>query len=389
MIVQLAVLIVLAGLAIGSFLNVCIDRLAPKCLLWMADGKGARLDIEIPAEIYDDDPVELYKGKSVYVTGKITRNIYTGNLQIYIKDASQIVLAEGATMPVNPITPAEAANNTGNTVILSGIIAGGGAKKQSLISPPSHCDNCQHKLGLLDNIPIFSYLFLRGRCRYCQAKIPLRVLLVEALTAAVFLIAYWRFGLSIQFGLAVFWSCVFTVIIFMDYEHKLILNSITYPAMVIAIALLSVDSFIPGANLFGNRLFVPETSLYSGLIVAAIVALPFFLIAFLRPNSMGWGDVKLVILIALMSGFPFIVSSLMIGILVGGITAIIIMIIKIIANYQEAMAYFRQKQIKQGMNRLFTGRQEHIAYGTFLAMGPIIALLADPYIMNWYLGFAK
>jgi leader peptidase (prepilin peptidase)/N-methyltransferase len=365
MIVQLAVLFVLAGLAIGSFLNVCIDRLAPKRLLWMDDGKGARLDIEIPAELYDDDPVELYKGKSVYVTGEIIRNIYTGNLQIYIKDASQIILAEGATLPLNPITLAEAANNTGITVTISGSIAGGGAKKQSLASPPSHCDNCQHKLGWRDNIPISSYLFLRGRCRYCRAKIQVWVFLVEVLTAAVFLIAYWRFGLSIQFSLAVFWSCVLIIIIFMDYEHKLILNSITYPAMVVAIALLSIDSFVPGVNLFGDRLFVPETSLYSGLIIAVIVALPFFLIAFLRPNSMGWGDVKLVVLIALMSGFPFVISSLMIGIIIGGIVAILLIA-------------FKKK-----------GRKDIIPYGTFLAMGPIIALLADPYIMNWYFGFAK
>jgi prepilin signal peptidase PulO-like enzyme (type II secretory pathway) len=388
MILQLAVLLALAGLAIGSFLNVCIDRLAPKRLLWMSGDKDARLDIEIPAELFDDDVFELYKD-NVYVTGKIIKNIYTGNLQIYIKDASQIIAAEEDGVPYNSIPWKEAANNIGKTVTLYGAIAGGGAKKQSLATPPSHCDNCQHKLSLWDNIPIFSYLFLRGRCRNCRARIPVRVLLVEVLSGAIFLIAYWRFGLSIEFALAVFWSCIFIIIIFMDYEHKLILNSITYPAMVIAIVLLSVDSFVPGVNLFGDRLFVPETSLYSGLIVAAVVVLPFFFIAFLRPNSMGWGDVKLVILIALISGFPFIVSSLLIGVLIGGMTAIVIMAIKIVANYREAMAYFRLKQIKLGMNELFTGRKEHIAYGTFLAMGPIIALLADPYIMNWYLGFVK
>ena len=110
---------------------------------------------------------------------------------------------------------------------------------------------------------------------------------------------------------------------------------------------------------------MPETSLYSGLIIAVIVALPFFLIAFLRPNSMGWGDVKLVVLIGLMSGFPFIVSSLMIGILIGGVAAIFLIA-------------FKKK-----------GRKDVIPYGTFLAMGPIIALLADPYIMNWYIGLAK
>jgi leader peptidase (prepilin peptidase) / N-methyltransferase len=387
MIVQLAVLFVLAGLAIGSFLNVCIDRLAPKRQLWM-EADGVRLDIDIPAELIDDDVFELYKD-NVYVTGKIIRNIYTGNLQIYVSDASQIVIGEEDAVPCNSIPLSEADKNLEKTVTIYGRVAGGGAKKQSLASPPSHCDNCQHKLTWLDNIPIFSYLFLRGRCRYCRAKIPARVLIVEVLTAAIFFVAYWRFGLSLQFALAIFWSCIFLIIIFMDYEHKLILNSITYPAMLIAIVLLAVDSFVPGVYVFGGRLFVPETSLYSGLITAGVVMLPFFLIAFLRPNSMGWGDVKLVVLIALISGFPFIVSSLLIGILIGGLTAVVIMIFKIITNYRESMVYFRQKQVKQGMNRLLQGRKEHIAYGTFLAMGPIIALLADPYIMNWYIGLAK
>jgi prepilin signal peptidase PulO-like enzyme (type II secretory pathway) len=365
MIIQYTVLFALAGLAVGSFLNVCMDRLAPKLVLWIAGGKGGRLDIDIPAELYDDDPVELFKEKSVYVTGKIVRNIYTGNLQIYIKDVSQLVPAESAAMPVDVITAAEAADNIGNTVTISGVIGGGGFKKQSLLSPPSHCDNCQHKLTILDNIPVFSYLFLRGRCRFCRAPLPFRVLLVELLSPIIFLVAYWRFGLSLQFVLAVFWSCVFLVIIFMDFEHKLILNSITYPAMIVALVLLAIDSFTPGVNLFGDRLFIPVTSLYSGLITAGIVALPFFLIAFLRPNSMGWGDVKLVVLIGLMSGFPFVVSSLLIGILVGGITAIILLV-------------FKKK-----------GRKDVIPYGTFLAMGPIIALLADPYIMNWYIGLSK
>ena len=88
--------------------------------------------------------------------------------------------------------------------------------RKSLVSPPSHCDSCQRQLGLLDNIPIFSYLFLRGRCRYCGAGIPIRVFLVEVLTGALFLLAYWRYGLTAQFGITAFWSCVFLVIIFID-----------------------------------------------------------------------------------------------------------------------------------------------------------------------------
>ena len=68
--------------------------------------------------------------------------------------------------------------------------------RKSLVSPPSHCDACQHPLSPADNIPLVSYLWLRGRCRYCGATIPLRVLLVEAITGLLFFLAFWRFRLE-------------------------------------------------------------------------------------------------------------------------------------------------------------------------------------------------
>ena len=114
--------------------------------------------------------------------------------------------------------------------------------RKSLVSPPSHCDACQRRLGLLDLVPILSYLILRGRCRYCGTRIPIRVLLVEFLAGLIFFLAFWRFGLSAQFGVTVFWCCVFLVIIFIDWEHKLILNVITYPAIIIAIAILAIHT---------------------------------------------------------------------------------------------------------------------------------------------------
>ncbi len=237
--------------------------------------------------------------------------------------------------------------------------------RKSLISPPSHCDSCGHKLGILDNIPIFSYLLLRGKCRYCKAGIPLRVLLVEVITAAIFLIAYWRLGLSAEFGLTVFWSCIFIVIIFIDWEHQLILNKITYPAALIAVIILAIDSFVPGVNLFGERIFKPEISLYSGLISGAVLFIFFLLIAILRPGSMGMGDAKLVTLIGLVSGFPLVIFSMLIGVVIGGVVAIVLLATK------------------------KKGRKDVIPYGTFLAIGPIIAMLLPGGLMDWYLGMGR
>jgi leader peptidase (prepilin peptidase)/N-methyltransferase len=230
--------------------------------------------------------------------------------------------------------------------------------RRSLVSPPSHCDSCQHQLGLLDNIPIFSYLFLRGRCRYCGARIPIRVFLVELITGILFLLAFWRYGLTAQFGVTALWCCVFMVIIFIDWEHKLILNVITYPATAIAVVFLAVHTYVPG-----SVLMPPQATLINGLISGAALFIFFFLIVLIRPDAMGMGDAKLVALIGLVSGFPLVVFSMMIGIVLGGIVAIVLLAT-------------RKK-----------GRKDVIAYGTFLGIGPIVALIFAPEIINWYVSY--
>jgi leader peptidase (prepilin peptidase)/N-methyltransferase len=232
---------------------------------------------------------------------------------------------------------------------------------KSLAFPPSHCDSCQHSLTPLDLIPFFSYIFLRGRCRYCKARIPIRVLLVEFLTGALFFLAFWRYGLTAQFAITAFWCCIFLVIIFIDWEHKLILNKITYPSAVIAVIILAVDSFIPGVNLFPGTIFIPEPSILSGGISGVILLVIFLLIILIRPGAMGMGDAKLVTLIGLVCGFPLMVLAMLIGVLIGGIVAVILLLT-------------RKK-----------GRKDEIAYGTFLGIGPIIALLFAQPLLEWYL----
>ncbi|MBM2832432.1 MAG: type prepilin leader peptidase family protein, partial [Dehalococcoidia bacterium] len=149
---------------------------------------------------------------------------------------------------------------------------------QSIVRPPSHCSACGRKLGFLDLFPVFSYLFLRGRCRYCGAHIPLRIPIVEAVTAALFGFLYWKFGLSLELGIFLVWASVLIVIFVIDLEHQLVLNVITYPTIVLAFA----ASFLP-----------PEPgvvdSLIGGGIGLAAMALPFLAYR----GGMGMGDIKL------------------------------------------------------------------------------------------------
>ena len=231
---------------------------------------------------------------------------------------------------------------------------------QSLLSPPSHCDGCKRRLGFFDLVPVISYLVLRGRCRYCGARIPIRVLLVELASGILFLLAFWRYGLTVQFGVTAFWCCIFLVIIFIDWEHQVILDIITYPAMAIALVILAIHTYVPGANLL-----VPEATLLNGAISGAALFVLFLVIMLLRPNAMGMGDVKLVGLMGLVSGFPLIIPSFLIGTVSGAIVVIILMAMKI------------------------KGRKDAVPYGAFLGIGPIIALIFAPDILNWYLGFFR
>ena len=95
---------------------------------------------------------------------------------------------------------------------------------QSIISPRSHCAACNRKLGNLDVIPVFSYLWLRGRCRYCQAHIPLRLPVVEGITGLLFTFLYWKFGLGLELGISLVYACLLTVIFVIDLENQLVLD---------------------------------------------------------------------------------------------------------------------------------------------------------------------
>lgn len=226
--------------------------------------------------------------------------------------------------------------------------------KKSLISPPSHCDSCQHRLSPIDLIPILSYLWLRGRCRYCGARIPLRPLLIEILTGSLFALILWRYDLSAEFAVTVFYCCIFIVIMFIDLEHRLILNRVTYPA---ALAALIISIFYPQPD--GLISGVPGVT--NHIIGGAFGFILFFAVAIIRPGGMGFGDVKLAGLIGLVTGMPMVLVALFLGIVAPDLVV-------------AALILFRLKK-----------RKDPVPYAPFLGAGLIITLIWGQSILDWYL----
>ena len=226
-------------------------------------------------------------------------------------------------------------------------------QNKSIVLPPSHCEACQHKLAVKDLIPLFSYLRLRGRCRYCQASIPRKLFWVELATGLIFALLYWHYGLSTELGVLAFYACLFIIIFVIDLEHGLILNKVVYPGIVIALLL----ALLPHPWL--TQWVV--TGIANAALGGAVGFVILFLIAIVSRGGMGWGDVKLAALIGLATGFPLVFFSLIMGAILGGIVAVALMIAK--------------KKT----------RRETIPFGPFLAVAAMITLLWGSDILSWYL----
>src|SRR3989338_4832977 len=118
-------------------------------------------------------------------------------------------------------------------------------KKLSIISPSSQCPNCGKNISPFDNIPIISFLILRGRCRYCQFPISWRYPIVELITGLIFLSLYLNFRISPQFFIYALLCTSLIIIAFIDLEYKIIPDIITLPGILIGLIISFIFSYTP------------------------------------------------------------------------------------------------------------------------------------------------
>ena len=223
---------------------------------------------------------------------------------------------------------------------------------KSIFVPGSHCTACKQPLAARDLIPIFSYLWLKGRCRYCRAPIPRRLPLVEVGTGALFGYLFWFYGFGPDFAIAIFYSCLFLVLMVIDLERRLILNKLVYPGMAIALALSLLWSDLEIVPALGSAAAGGGTGL--GLFLAIVI---------ISGGGMGMGDVKMAALIGLIIGFPLVLVASFLAIMLGGLVAIILLLSKL------------------------KGRKQGIPFAPYLAVAAIITMLYGNELKDWYLGF--
>lgn len=236
---------------------------------------------------------------------------------------------------------------------------------RSVVAPGSHCFACGKPVRWYDNVPLLSWLWLRGKCRDCGAGFSARYLIVEALTGVLFAVMWWYavdLGASLEpfEGRVLRWfiyaalSTLLVVITFIDLDHKLILDKITYPA-------------IPLSYLLG--LLLPETRWYDGLIGAAVgygivrlIADGYWLIT--KREGMGYGDGKLLAVIGALLGWKAVVVSLFGGAVIGSVVGV------------GALIVGRKKEESEDES---LGHTE-LPFGPFLAAAAIGYILAEPWL---------
>jgi len=220
--------------------------------------------------------------------------------------------------------------------------------RRSVVWPASHCPVCGEPIEPRDNVPLLSYVVLRGRCRSCKARISARYPLVEALTGVLFAGAAYEFGLGLDLLSALALILVLIALAGTDLEHRLLPNAIVGPAALVGFALSVLDS--------------PERW-WVYLVSALAVAGGLFALAIAYPGGMGMGDVKMGGMLGAFLG-PYAALAVFLGALCGAITGGLLMA----AGKMQ--------------------RRHALPFGVFMALGGIVTLFVGPELWGLYLDLA-
>jgi leader peptidase (prepilin peptidase) / N-methyltransferase len=227
-------------------------------------------------------------------------------------------------------------------------------RNQSIVRPRSACPQCHHPIRGRDNIPVISWILLRGHCRHCHSPISSRYPLVELSTAALFVLTALRIGVHIDVGAYLILDASLVALALIDFEHLLLPRSVVYSSLIgVGVWLIA------SAAHYGQ---------WHRLLIAALCAVTwfvcFFMLNFSSPRSLGFGDVRL---------------SFVLGLALGWLGVGVVFIGFFLSNLIGAVVGLILIATKK------TTRDQPIPYGVYLAIGTTLAILGGPALMaHWH-----
>lgn len=187
---------------------------------------------------------------------------------------------------------------------------------ESVVSPPSRCTRCSHSLAWYDLMPILSYIFLKGKCRYCREGISPRYPIIEALNGVLYLFVLYYFGLSFEFYFYCFMASILIVICLIDYYERIIPDGLVLAILAATVLYKGLGHFILGTPL----LF--RDSIY-GFLSGGLF---FLFIAVVSKGAMGGGDIKLTAALGLILGFKKTVLNILLSFIIGALVSLYLLI---------------------------------------------------------------
>ena len=227
-------------------------------------------------------------------------------------------------------------------------------KEESIVTPPSHCPNCSYRIRWYDNIPLVSYLLLRGKCRGCGTHISLQYPAVELLNALLTLAIVSRFGLTLAGAVLVLFCSSLIIITFIDLEHQIIPDEISISGIVIG--------FILSFFLKGHSWQNASLGILLGGGSLLLVAWSYFRLT--GKEGMGGGDIKLLAMMGAFLGWKAVPFILFASSLIGSVIGITLMVIQ-------------KKNTKLA-----------IPFGPYLALGAVLYVFYGKLLIRWYLGLS-
>jgi leader peptidase (prepilin peptidase) / N-methyltransferase len=216
---------------------------------------------------------------------------------------------------------------------------------KSIVTPGSQCRSCGHSICPWDNIPLLSYVLLRGRCRFCKEPISARYPAVELVSGILYVLLWYKLGFGLSFVLYGLLTPTLLVVALIDFDHKIIPNIITLPGLAIGFGLsLCALPITPLASLLG-------------LLIGGTL---FYLIAFVSKGGMGGGDIKLIAMIGAFLGWQGALFTIFSGALLGSLVGVMLMLL--------------------GRK----GRKDKVPFGPFLSCGAILFILSGDNVIHWY-----